>query len=104
MTAAAAPSSSSLGTTRDLAAKSRVGVVVATSILGGVALGLLLVLGVFAGGSEPRIIGSALVALGIGFASLALASARFTGQPQSWALTPGVASMLAGGIVAVAPG
>ena len=49
----------------------------------------LLVLGVFAGGDEPQIIGSALLALGAGFALLAVASTRFTSQPQPWALVPG---------------
>src|SRR5439155_153143 len=51
----------------------------------------------------PRITGSALVALGAGFALLAIASARFTSQPQPWALVPGLASMLAGVVVCLMP-
>jgi pimeloyl-ACP methyl ester carboxylesterase len=86
------------------ALKGHIGVVVLASIAAGLALGLVLVLGVFAGGEEPRIIGSALLALGGGFALLAKASSRVTSQPQRWALMPGVSSMLAGVIVALAPG
>lgn len=85
--------------------RGHIGLVVLTSIAGGLALGLLLVLGVFAGGDEPQIVGSALLALGAGFALLAVASTRLTSQPQRWALVPGVASMLAGStVLAVAPG
>ena len=73
-----------------------VGLVVLGSIAVGLALGLLLVLGVFAGGSEPEIIGSALVALGTGFTVLAAASARRTDQPQQWALVPGESSVVVG--------
>lgn len=83
--------------------KGHVGLVVLASMAAGLALGLVLVLGVFAGEDEPRIIGSALLALGAGFALLATASSRITGPPQSWALAPGVASMLAGVIVALMP-
>jgi pimeloyl-ACP methyl ester carboxylesterase len=104
MNTAAAPGSHSLSTPREIAAKSRIGRIVAASIFGGFVLALLLVFGVFAGEDEARIIGSGLFALGLGFASLALTSSRFTSQPQSWALTPGIVSMFAGGIVGVAPG
>src|SRR5207253_5565325 len=72
-------------------------------IAAGFALGLMLVLAVFAGADEPRITGSALVTLGAGFALLAIASARFTSQPQRWALVPGLASMLAGVVVCLMP-
>src|SRR3954451_13289386 len=82
-----------------------IGLVVLGSIVAGLALGLLLVLGVFAGGSEPQIIGSALVGLGTGFALLAVTSTRRTTQPQQWPLVPGVATTAAGvGVLAVAPG
>ena len=67
-------------------------------------LGLLLVLGPFVRGDEQLTVGSALVALGIGFTWLALASIRFTNQPQRWALRPGIGSMAAGVIVALVPG
>ena len=77
-------------------AKRHVGLVVLASIAAGLALGLLLVLGVFAGGDEAHVVGSALLALGAGFTLLAAASSRFTSEPQSWALVPGASSIVAG--------
>lgn len=86
-------------------ARGHVGLVVLTSIAVGLALGLLLVLSVFAGGDEPHIIGSALVALGAGFTLLAAASSRFTSEAQSWAFAPGVSSIVAGvAVFTLAPG
>lgn len=82
----------------------RVGLAVFGSIATGLVLGLLLVLVVFAGGSESRITGAALVALGTGFVTLAVASRR-TAQPQPWALPPGVAAIVTGlALVALEPG
>ena len=78
------------------AQRGHIGLVVLASVATGVAFAVLLVLGVFAGGSEPKIIGSALLALGAGFALLAVLSTRRTNQPQQWALVPGVASIVAG--------
>jgi len=78
-----------------------IGLVVLASIVTGLAIGLLLVLGAFAGGDEPRIIGGALLALGAGFSLLAIASSRFTSQPQTWALKPGLATMIFGLSIAV---
>lgn len=83
---------------------SRVGLAVFASIATGLVLGLVLVLVVFAGGSESEITGSALVALGTGFVVLTVASCRTT-QPQAWARTPGVVTIAAGlAIVALSPG
>lgn len=83
----------------------RVGLVVVGSIASSLGLGLLLTLGVFAGGDEHRIVGSALAALGTGLVLLAVASSRLTGQPQRWALAPGAASLPAGALLlAVTPG
>jgi pimeloyl-ACP methyl ester carboxylesterase len=104
MNTASASASPSLRSTQQLSAKGHIGLVVLASIAAGLALGLVLVLGVFAGADEPRIIGSALFALGGGFALLAAASSRFTRQPQQWAVVPGISSMLAGVIVLLAPG
>jgi pimeloyl-ACP methyl ester carboxylesterase len=103
MSAMSVPTSSSPSATQETAAKGRIGLIVLASIAAGLALGLVLVLAVFAGADEPRITGSALVALGTGFALLAIASARFTSQPQPWALGPGLAVMLAGIVVALMP-
>src|SRR4051794_10434382 len=104
MNAAATATSISPATTAETQ-RGHVGLVVLGSIATGLAIGLVLVLGVFAGGSEPQIIGSALVGLGTGFALLAFMSTRRTNQPQQWALVPGVATTAAGvGVLAVAPG
>jgi pimeloyl-ACP methyl ester carboxylesterase len=85
--------------------RGHVGLVVLGSMAAGLAVGLLLVLGVLAGGSEPQIIGSALLGLGIGFALLAFASTRRTNQPQQWALVPGAATALVGvSLLTLAPG
>jgi pimeloyl-ACP methyl ester carboxylesterase len=73
----------------------RIPLIVFGSIAAGSLLGLELVLVVFAAASEGRITGSALVALGAGFAALARAS-RVTVQPQGWALAPGVATIAVG--------
>ena len=83
----------------------RIGLVVFGSIASGFVLGLVLVLVVFAGGEESEITGSALLALGAGFMLLALASTRFTDQPQRWALAPGIAAAAVGlAILLFAPG
>jgi len=105
MTTKIASTRNSLGGPRQVARQGHLGLVVLASIASGLALGLLLVLEVFAGGDEPQIVGGALVALGAGFALLALASTLVTSQPQRWALAPGVASLVAGlGLLVLAPG
>ncbi|HWJ44727.1 MAG TPA: alpha/beta hydrolase [Gaiellaceae bacterium] len=91
MTTAAASSVTGLRAT-----KSRIGLVVLGAVASGLALGLLLVLAVFVGGPEHEITGAALFALGSGFVLLALASRRFTDQPQDWALVPGLATAFVG--------
>src|SRR3954454_23317325 len=104
MNAAAAPTRISPSVTTHTQ-RGHIGLVVLASLAAGLGLGLLLVLGVFAGGSEPQIIGSALVGIGTGFALLAFASSRRTDQPQHWALIPGVAAAVVGvAVLAVAPG
>ena len=100
MTTAAASSVTGLRAT-----KSRIGLVVLGAVASGLALGLLLVLAVFVGGPEHEITGAALFALGSGFVLLALASRRFTDQPQDWALVPGLATAFVGmALFALAPG
>lgn len=82
----------------------RVGLAVFGSIAAGLVLGLFLVLVVFAGGSESRITGAALVALGTGFVTLTVTSRR-AALPQPWALPPGVASIVTGlALVGLEPG
>src|SRR3954464_1418694 len=92
-------------TTTTSTARGHIGLVVLASIGAGLALGLALVLGAFAGGEESRIVGGAPFGLGAVFVSLAPAWSRFTSQPQSWALAPGMATMLAGaGVLVLKPG
>jgi len=79
--------------------QNRHNLVVSGSIASGLVLGLLLVLVVFAGGSESEITGSALVALGVGYLLLGL------GARQRWALAPGTgASALGLALLVLAPG
>jgi pimeloyl-ACP methyl ester carboxylesterase len=98
-TEAAHPSADS--TAADASRRGRIGLVVLASIGAGLVLGLVFVLAVFDGGTEAQITGSALVALGAGFVILALASRRFTAQPQDWALAPGLAAAAVGLVVIV---
>src|SRR4051812_20525951 len=104
MNTAAVPSTISPTTTAK-AQGGHIGPLVLASIGAGLGIGLLLVLGGSPGGSEPQIIGSALLGLGLGLALLAFISPRRTNQPQQWALVPGVATTVAGvGVLALAPG
>ena len=80
-------------------------VAVAASMLGGLALTLLLVLVVFAGATEPVITGAGLVGLGSGWALLAVLTTRFTSQPQRWAAVPAAVMATTGtALLAVRPG
>ena len=104
MTGSAAPIATAPAATGERE-RGHIGLLVLASIAAGLLLGLLLVLGVFAGGDEPHIVGSALLARGAGFALLAVASKRLTSQDQHWALVPGTGSMLAGlAVLVLAPG
>ena len=68
--------------------------IVLGSIVFGLILGLVLVLGVFGGAREHLITGSALFALGLGMLML-FVLARRTDQPQPWALAPAVGLVVA---------
>jgi hypothetical protein len=63
--------------------RGHIGLVVLGSIVGGLALGLVLVLVVFAGGREDVITGAALIALAFGMLMLVELARRRTDQPQS---------------------
>ncbi len=105
MTAEVAQQSAGSPATADARERGHIGLIVFASIAAGLVLGLLFVLAVFGGGTEAQITGSALVALGAGFVALALASRRFTAQPQDWALAPGVAAAAVGlGVLVLSPG
>jgi pimeloyl-ACP methyl ester carboxylesterase len=74
----------------DQVTRGHIGLIALASIVGGLVLGLILVLGVFAGASEPVITGAALISLACGMLALFALSARRTDQPQQWALAPAV--------------
>lgn len=79
--------------------------VILVSLVTGIGGALALTLGVFPGGAEHQIIGSALVAFGASWAVLGFLSTRLTSVPQRWAYVP-AAVMGATGIAvfALAPG
>ena len=96
LTTEAAPASNDPSSAAEAREKGHIGLVVLGAIGAGLLLGLLLVLVLFAGGPEHEITGTALIALGAGFVLLAVGSSRFSDQPQTWALIPGVAVALVG--------
>jgi pimeloyl-ACP methyl ester carboxylesterase len=105
MTTTAFPRTRSQVSSAATPARGHLGLVVTGAIASGLALGLLLVLAVFAGGSESDITGAALVALGTGFLLLAGGARRCTSQPQPWAVAPGAAAALVGlALIVLAPG
>src|SRR5215208_4754043 len=71
--------------------RGHIGLTVLGSIVSGLVLGLVLVLGVFGGSEEATITGSALISLGAGMLILFLLAGRRTDQPQPWALVPAIA-------------
>ena len=105
MATTASPVGTSPLAAKESPARGHVGLVVLGAIASGVVLGLLFVLVVFAGGAEAQVTGGALVALGAGFVLLAAGSTRFAGQPQKWALPPGIASAVVGlALLVLSPG
>ena len=59
---------------------------------------------VFAGAEEHVITGSVMLGFGLGWALLAVLSARLTDQPQRWAIVPAAYMMLVGaGLLVFAP-
>ena len=62
--------------------------IVAVSLAAGAALALVLMLVVFAGGTESVITGAALTGFGAGWALFATLTARYTSRPQRWAFVP----------------
>ena len=83
----------------------RPAVVVAGSLLAGLAAAAALVAGPLAGGREAAITGGLLLGFAAGWALLAVLSARFTHRPQRWAAVPAAAMGISGaGLIALAPG
>jgi pimeloyl-ACP methyl ester carboxylesterase len=77
---------------------------IAGSQIAGLAVAIFLVTGPVAGGSEPTITGSVLLAFGLGWGLLAILSTRFTDQPQRWAVVPAASMGLVGlGLIVAQP-
>ena len=77
---------------------------IAGSQIVGLAVAIFLVTGPLAGGSEPTITGSVLLALGLAWGLLAILSTRITDQPQRWALVPAASMGLVGlGLIVAQP-
>ncbi len=76
--------------------KGRVGLIVAGSLITGLVVALVLVIGPFGGAEEHVIMGMALLGWALGWALLAVLSTRWTDQPQRWAVVPAALMALAG--------
>src|SRR3954468_19576965 len=80
-------------------------VVVAGSLVAGLAAAVALVAGPLAGAQEAVVTGGLLLGFAAGWALLAGLSARFTHRPQRWAAVPAAAMGITGaGLIALAPG
>jgi pimeloyl-ACP methyl ester carboxylesterase len=83
----------------------RPAMVVAGSLLTGLAAAAALVAGPLAGGREAVITGGLLLGFAAGWALLVVLSARLTDRPQRWAAVPAAAMGVTGtGLIALAPG
>jgi len=90
--------------TRPTRARRRRAVIPAASLLAGLATAVTFVVGPFAGGRESIITGALLLGFALGWALLAVLSARFTSQPQRWATVPAAAMALTGtALIILAP-
>src|SRR5947207_10941055 len=76
--------------------KGRVGLIVAGSVITGLVVSLVLVIGPFGGAQEHVIMGTALLGWALGWALLAVLSTRWSHQPQRWAIVPAALMTLAG--------
>ena len=75
--------------------------VILLSIVVGAILAFVLVLLVARDGSEPLVIGSVLLAFGLGWALMAFLADRYGGQPQRWMFVPAAAMLITGLILMV---
>src|SRR4051812_49154660 len=71
-------------------AKSRIGRIVATSVVAGLVAAVALVAAPFVPATENALPGVVLLGFALGWALLALLSVRFSDQPQRWAAAPAV--------------
>lgn len=74
----------------------RIGLIVAGSLITGLVVSLVLVIGPLGGAQEHVIMGAALLGWAFGWALLAVLSTRWTDQPQRWAVVPAALMALAG--------
>jgi len=70
--------------------RGHIGRVVAASLLTGLVAALLLAAAPFVPNEEANVTGAVLLGFALGWALLAVLSARLTDQPQSWAVVPAV--------------
>ena len=82
----------------DASLKGPIGSVVAGSLTAGLVAALLLIIVHLVPAESDAVLGVALFGFAVGWALLAVLSARFTNQPQRWAFVPAV-FMGAGGLV-----
>ncbi len=78
-----------------------IGWVVAGSLAGGLLIAVLLVAAPFVPATEAGVTGAILVGFALGWTMLAVLSARWTDQPQRWALAPALLLGLSGGLLLV---
>lgn len=97
-TGAAGPAGRGRGRSADPAAAStgHLGWIVAGSFAGGLLAAALLVAAPFIPPTEAGVTGAVLCGLALGWAMLALLSARFTDRPQPWAVAPALFMGLSG--------
>jgi hypothetical protein len=76
--------------------KGHIGWIVAGSLVAGLVVGLLLVAAPFIPAEESELTGALLCGFAVGWAMLAVLSARFSDQPQRWAAAPALFMGLGG--------
>jgi len=81
--------------------KGRIGLVVAGSLATGLLAALVLVVAPFVPAEESGLIGAVLLGFALGWAMLAVLSARRTDQPQRWAFAPALFMGLGGLLLVV---
>jgi pimeloyl-ACP methyl ester carboxylesterase len=82
--------------------RGHIGRTVTSTILGGLLLAVLFVVGPFAGAEEHVITGSVLIAFAGSWAALAVLSTRLTDQPQRWAYVPAAVMAAAAALILAA--
>jgi pimeloyl-ACP methyl ester carboxylesterase len=84
-TTTAPPPGAAVSTAGRGSRRGRIRLIIVGSLLTGAVLAVVLPLLVFAGTTESAVTGSALLGFAIGWATLAVLTARMTDQPQQWA-------------------